>query len=262
MRPVLDEVSAPAGAIYRVGWHSDPLSPPPWDKALPDGTFDNRYDDPSAAEGRREAERFRCLYFGTTAAAAFGETLAGFRVPIDVLATFGSIEDDETLEEVLVGALVDPDDVRRGLVPAEWRAHRALASVTFTSSLRFANVATIGSQQYLRTAMAQVAARLGITDVDFSTMLNLRYRPFTQACARHIYDMSDRDGAPRFAGVRYLSRLNALEWECWALFSDRITGAYSPGQVQDITPDHPDLLRAAGAFNLTIEVGPGRYIRP
>lgn len=262
MRLALDEVTAPVGAIFRVGWHSDPLGPLPWGKALPDGTFGNRFDDPSAAEGRPETERFRCLYLGTTAEAAFGETLAGFRVPIDILAKLGLIDDDEPFADVLAGALVDPADVRRGLVPAEWRACRVLVSTTLVPSLRFANVATMESQQHLRAAMAQTAARLGIADVDFSTMLNQRYRPFTQACARHIYDLRDRDGSPRFAGIRYLSRLNTQEWECWALFSDRVAGAHVPGRLQAITPDHPDLLRVARYFNLSIEVGSGHSIRP
>jgi hypothetical protein len=261
MRHRLDEVGPPPGEIFRVGWYRDPLSPPPWTKAAVDGTFGNRFDDPSAAEGRPPEDRFRCLYCGTSAEAAFGESLAGFRVPINILAKLSLVEDeDESVEDVLAGALVDPEHPVRGLIPAEWRNRRRLARTTLAPSLRFANVATLESNQYFRSVLAQTASALGIDDVDFSTMLNRKYRRFTQACARHIYELLDEHGNPRFAGIRYLSRLNTHEWECWAIFSDRLD--HDPGFADNIVPDHEDLLRIARHFDLTIEGLNGHYIRP
>jgi hypothetical protein len=39
-------------------------------------------------------------------------------------------------------------------------------------------------------------------------------RRISQLCARYIYDLRDEQGHPRFAGIRYTSRLN-LYWTCW-----------------------------------------------
>ena len=70
--------------------------------------------------------------------------------------------------------------------------------------------------------------------------------------------------AQRFAGIRYLSRLNA-EWECWAVFDDRMRHvAGCPGLPTSIPRDDADLIEVARQFNLTIEVNArrGNYLRP
>jgi hypothetical protein len=189
MRHELDEVGPPPDGVFRVDWHEGPLDPPPWHKAGSDGTFGNRFDDPSAAEGRPQSERFSCLYCGTTAEAAFGETLAGFRVSIDKLARIGSaVRDAEPLQEIFAG-IVDFGDAivsARGIVPAEWRERRRLARTVLHQHLRFANVATRASNQYLRSVLAGKAAELNLQDVEFSTMLIPNQRKFTQACAANL----------------------------------------------------------------------------
>ena len=261
MNHALDEVGPPRAAIYRIGWRGDPLSPPPWSKALSDGTFGNRSDDPSASEGRPAESRFRCLYCGTTMEAAFGETLAGKRVPISVLAKLAAVDADESVDAVLAGAAIDHSAPRRprGMISAEWQSRRQIGRTTLDPALRFANVATRGSLQYLRFALAPVADRLGIADVDGSTLLNPALRAFTQACARHIYELHD-DGVPRFAGIRYVSRLDPIAWECWAVFFDRLR--HTPGYPENIMADNPALQRVAHDFALTIEGPNGLLLRP
>lgn len=261
MALALDAVGPPNNPVSRIGWRGNPLSPPPWDKALPDGTFGNRFDDSGTADGGLLEPRFRCLYCATTLEAAFGETLARKRVPIGVLAKLAAIDDDTSVDSVFAGAAIDTADRDhpRGVVTAEWQARRQIGRTTLHPTLRFANVATRASLQYLRSNLAPIANRLGIEDIDGATMLNATPRAFTQACARHIYDLHDA-GIPRFAGIRYLSRLDPVEWECWAIFFDRLQ--HTPGDPEDITPDQAALQRIAHDFDLTIEGQGGHLVRP
>lgn len=257
MQHRLDEVGPPPGEVFRVGWHSDPLGPPPWDRAAADGTFGNRFDDPEAS--------FRCIYCGSSAEAAFGETMARFRVSTSHLAKIkAAVVDAEDLEDIF-GTEIDfaEPSVPRGIITAEWRSRRKLARTTLDPSLRFANVADQESLEYFRYVLPDKAAECGVDDIDFSTILNKEHRQFTQACARHIYDLRDALERPRFAGVRYMSRQNALEWECWALFDDRIDGKHTPALPESIMPDHPALQRIAQVFTISIEVSPGApLLRP
>ncbi len=112
-------VSPPAGGVFRlVRAPVEPFAPPEWEWAAPDGTFGNRFDDPSAEDGRRSDERFRVIYCATQRAATFGETIARFRVSLDLLASLEEIDDDERIGEAMRG-VVDPEDARHGLLPAD-----------------------------------------------------------------------------------------------------------------------------------------------
>jgi len=76
-------------------------------------------------DGRSPEERFRTVYCATQRAAAFGETVARFRPSIVLLAHLAEVEDDESVEQALAGA-VDPEDPYRGLIPADWRLLRRI----------------------------------------------------------------------------------------------------------------------------------------
>lgn len=86
----------PPEAVYRVGRGLDTFAPPDWAYALPDGTFGNRFDDPSAKRGVPEEERYRMVYCATERAGAFGETIARFRPSVRLLAGLEEVEDDES----------------------------------------------------------------------------------------------------------------------------------------------------------------------
>jgi hypothetical protein len=258
----LISVHPPRAGIYRLARGPDPLSPPDWAFAKEDGTFGNRFDDPTASIGNGPDERFRAVYCSTQRRAAFGETLARFRVSLRLLADLNAIEDDESTEEALSGA-VDPEDRSRGLIPADWRVKRRIQTAVLDHSLPFVDLGVHETMQYLRAELAEFARDHTVEDVDLSALTGPQ-RPFTQYCARYIYDISHATGVPRFAGIRYVSRLDA-RWKCWAIFADRLRHTSgSPGFPYDIPPDNPDLLAIAQSFNLTIEVisGVGTYIRP
>jgi hypothetical protein len=256
-------VAPPPSGIYRLArGPGGPFAPPDWDRADTDGTFGNRFDDPSAEDGAPPARRFRTIYCATQRAAAFGETMARFRPSLALLAQLSAIDDDEPLERALAGA-IDPVDPRRGLVPADWRLRRRVGHTVLDPSLRFVDLASGETMQHLRTTLAPLARRLGVADIDLSSVTGPQRR-LTQAIARHVHDRRDRNGRPRFAGIRYLSRLDA-EWECWAVFDDRMRHvAGCPGFPTTVLPDDTDLMQVAKQFNLTIEVftGQANYLRP
>lgn len=241
-------VAAPTDPVYRLTKLGvDPFAPPPWNFS---GT--NRFDDP--------AGQFRTVYCASQRAGAFGETLARFRRSLRLISLLQDVDDDESLEVALEG-LVDPADPRRGVVPAEWRFQRQIGATHLAPSLMFADISHAESVGHLRTALASEASRLGVPDFDLSTVLGTDRR-LTQHCARYIYELHDEFGLPRFAGIRYPSRLN-LNWTCWAVFGDRIEHQ-SQFIETTIDPDDPDFLEAARLLSLSIETVRGQrtFIAP
>ncbi|MDQ2653231.1 MAG: RES domain-containing protein [Chloroflexota bacterium] len=263
----LHVVGPPAAGAIRVGWHSDPLGPPPWSNALPDGTFGNRFDDPSAADGIPPEDRFQCVYAGTTAEAAFGETLDQFRVSIDQLNLIASMVEDVESVEALFGDvfdLEDPSVPARGIVWARWREERRLVTAHLDPSLRFADLASPASLQHLQYHLPAAAARAGLRSADFPAVMDRTNRAFTQACSRYVYDLRDAAEATLFHGIRYLSRLDPVAWECWALFVDRIEGSLASGFPEPIAATHPALCSVARMFDLSIKLFEGSrpFYRP
>lgn len=260
-------VPPPQSGVYRFALgHFQPFAPPDWNYAHDDGTFGNRFDDPSAEEGRPSEERFRTIYCATQRVAAFGETAARYRLDLNLLSKLEAIDDDEAIEDALRGAVdspLDPDDRYHGMLTAEWRFRRRMGHTRLDPSLLFVDVSHVETMQYLRTALVPLAARFDITDIDLSSLTS-QQRRFTQGVARYIYDQLDDAGRPRFAGIRYMSRLNS-QWECWAVFDNRIRHMPGwPNVPANVLADDPDLQDVARLFGLTIEMFPGQdhCIRP
>lgn len=257
-------VSPPADGMYRLArGPAEPFAPPDWYRADEDGTFGNRFDDPGAEEGRLPNERFRTVYCATQRAAAFGETVARFRPSPRLLTYLDAIDDDEPVAASLAGA-VDPEDHRRGLIPADWRLRRRIGQSVLDPALAFVDIAAAETMQHLRAALAPLAASLGLDDIDLSALTS-QQRRLTQGAARYVYEQRGPSGRARYAGLRYPSRLNPHEWECWAIFDDRIRHQRGwPGLPASIFPDDADLMAVTTLFTLTIEVFPGRgqYVRP
>lgn len=223
-------VRAPGSAVYRVGRSPDPFAPPAWIYAQPDGTFDGRFDDPAGRKGTPPDQRFRTLYFAATPAGAFGEVLARFRPDLTVVAALG------------------PSARSAGVVPADWRIVRRLGVTVLDSRASFVDIGDARTLRVLRPVLAPVATALGLPDIDLSAVTGPS-RALTQEAARYVYECRDRKGLPRYAGIRYTSRLDRL-WECWAVFSDRVR--HRVVRVDTIAADDPGLLDAAKVLDLTV----------
>jgi hypothetical protein len=112
------------------------------------------------------------VYCASEAAGAFGETLAGYRRSLSLLTLMRAVvDDDEPLEQAVLG-LLDPTDERRGVVPADWRFKRQLASTVLEPSLAFADITAAESVAVLRDELAAVASAHGLDDFDLSTVLS------------------------------------------------------------------------------------------
>lgn len=91
----LHVVLPPLSPVFRVARGNgeppaDPFVPPPWERADADGTFGNRFDDPSKADGVPEGGRFRVIYAATQRDGALAETIAHFRPDLEALAALGN----------------------------------------------------------------------------------------------------------------------------------------------------------------------------
>lgn len=171
-------VSPPREGVYRLSRGVAPFAPPDWEYAKEDGTFGNRFDDPTAHLGRAPEKRFRAIYCATQRLATFGETLARFRVSSSVLAGLDAIDDDESTEDALAGA-IDPEDRTRGLVSADWRRKRRICQAMLDRGTRYADIGDHKSMHYLRAELAPLAAKYQIGDVDLSALTSQK-RAFTQ----------------------------------------------------------------------------------
>ena len=241
-------IPAPAQPIYRVARGLDPFAPPPWQFAGEDGTFGGRFDDPAARYGIPEAQRFRALYCASNREAAFAEVLAHFRPSLALLARLTEIEDHESS-----GAIS-----QRVTIPADWRSARRVGATLLDPSLRFVDLADPENVQLLRRALAPLALQFNQPDVDLSVLTGPQ-RMVTQHAARLIYRQVDGTGRPLFAGMRYISRHNAV-WDCWAVFEQRLI--HTPGVPESILPDDPGLAVIAQLFNFAVEILPGGYVKP
>lgn len=256
-------VPPPAGGLFRIARGPEsPFSFADWGRAGADGTFGNRFDDPSGRDGISPDQRFRVLYCATHLAAAFGETMSRFRVDPALRAALARIADDEPLDAAMRGA-VDPDFPDHGRLDATWLFRRRIGHVSLPASLRFADVGHASTIQYLNDCFAADVHAYGLDELDVSALTS-RHRALTQRVARHLYEMKDASGRPLVAGIRYISRFGA-NWECWAIFEGRIPDLDSmAARSFPIHADNPDLLDVARIFGLSIETLPesGRYYRP
>ncbi len=237
----ITSVAAPSGLIYRVAKLETGLfEPAPWRYV-----GSNRFDDPQ--------EEFRVVYCASDRQATFGETLARLRRSPKLIALMEDVDDDEESIDEAIEGLLDPGDTGRGVIPADWRFKRRIGTTRLNPSLQFADITDGDSIEHLRIAFAQDIVDLKLSDLDASTLLSTS-REITQRCSRYIYEQCDNNGMPRFAGIRYPSRLN-LQWICWAIFDDRIAHDPDFNEFHDttITTTDPDLLEVLRTMDLSLE---------
>ena len=242
------DIVSPTARLYRVArWPGNPFAPPPWLIARTDGTFGNRFDDPGTDERSPLEERFRVISCATQREAAIGESIARFRPSVAVLSRLSRIPDLETVDTVEFGSEVQVHHAG-GTLPSDWCTRRQIGSTRLDSALQFVDISSASSLTTLRTSLAPLADRLNISDIDLSAVSG-QQRAFTQACSRFIYQQQDESGAPRFAGIRYISRFHQA-WECWAVFADRFW--HEPDVPELLDSGDSSLQRAAALLGISI----------
>ena len=209
------ETRQPDGPVYRLGRRPDAWQPPNWFLAHSDGTFGNRFDDP---EGY-----YRVLYASSQRLACFVETLARFRPDLSLLAELAAIEGAD-------------DFLPLGTLPREWMAVRMMGKANIEGA--FADIYAASWVSHLRRSLAAEALRLGVKDIDLSTLENAEPRRLTQLASRQAYRLN-------FAGIFYRSRYGH-SLENWAIFEPfPLENAQSDALLED-DPDLQEALRIHG----------------
>lgn len=249
-------MTAPAEPLVRIaGVRHAPFTPPPFQFDPRTGrllTFlSSRFDDPGPALGFPQNQWFQTIYAATSPEGAFGELTERRRVRgRAVNADAGSDRD----------AFLDPKFPDHGTVTRGWRHDRQITQARVRQTARFVDISHPRTMSFLlRSAAETLEPVLGhpLDDLDLSDVMS-RNRMLTQHLARYFHDLLGEE----IAGIRYLSR-HSPEWECWALFADRIEGKLEVGESRSIEADDPDLLAVARHFGLSVETdSPGEYLRP
>lgn len=223
-------IARPQGSIYRVARRPDAWTWPDWASAHEDGTFGSRYDD---ARGE-----YRVLYASSQREGAFAETLARFRVDLQVSAELPLIDGDPEDEGF-------PEPVAGGVVPAEWIETRLIGTATHDGD--FVDVGQSDSIANLRAALADRVLHYGLDDLDAGDLRRRAPRAFTQEISRYLFEHGRDDSGSPVAGVRYLSRLGD-ELVNWAIFEPN---APSDATNEAIDPDDEALRAVFDRFDLT-----------
>ena len=214
------ETRTPAGPIYRLGRLPDPWAPPDWSRAQPDGTFGNRFDDPTGF--------YRVLYASSHRVSCFLETLARFRPDLTLLAELDQIAGEN-----------DFFPLRE--VPKSWCKARVLG--TGTTAGDYADLYAAEWVAHLRRVLSAECLRLGLHDLDAAVLQQGEPRPLTQLASLEVYKFG-------LAGIYYPSRYGN-NFDNWALFEPfdlEITG-----NAEAVLPDNPDLRAACRILGIVIE---------
>jgi hypothetical protein len=151
-----------------------------------------RWDDPEGS--------YRVLYASTSAFGAYLEKLAQFRPDLELVAEFARVRENDRSA---------PKTAPAGRLPVGWRARHLLGKgLTDGVNEPLVAVGRARSLAALRLALADVAERLGVADIDAGVIrldLSVEFLQFTQTISRFIYERTRR-GIPRYAGILYLSQ--------------------------------------------------------
>jgi hypothetical protein len=184
------ESKRPSGPLFRVGRDRDAWTIPDWAYAKEDGTFGNRFDDPLGV--------YRVLYASSQRLGCFIETLARFRVDVSFVADLALMENGED------------DFTAFGTVRRAWLKGRCIGSANVEGE--YADIYALEWVSHLRAALAEVAVKLGIEDIDLSSLERAEPRLLTQRAGRVAFELG-------FAGIFYHSRYGH-SIENWAILED------------------------------------------
>ena len=141
-----------------------------------------------------------------------------FRPKLSLLAELSAIEGAD-------------DFLPLGTLPREWLAVRMMGSAKIDGT--FADLYAASWVSHLRKSLAADALRLGVKDIDLSTLENAQPRRLTQLASRQAYRL-------KFDGIFYHSRYGH-SLENWAIFEPfPLENAIS----EALSEDDPDLMEA------------------
>lgn len=218
--------------VHRIGRRPDPFAWPDWAFAEPDGTFGNRFDDPSGT--------YRVLYAATEREGAYIETLARFWPDPSIVTALRTID-----------AGPDEPTPTVGVVPHAWFAPRIMGTAMLEGSFVDLGAAeTLGS---LHRGMQAQLVHHGITELDGAAIRTSAPRRFTQEISRFVYEAAASGPGRRWDGVAYLSRLGD-DLQSWACFEPNQPASH---HLEDLRTDDPALHVAVDVLGLTLEPAGG-----
>ncbi len=215
------ETTTPSTPIFRLGRRPDPWEPPDWSRAHTDGTFGNRFDDPSGY--------YRVLYASSQRLSCFLETLARFRPDLALLVELNEIEGED-------------DFVPLGQIPREWCDRRMLGACTARGS--YADIYAVQWVSHLRRTLAAECLKLGFEDLDVAVLQQGEPRRLTQLASLEVFKAG-------MDGIHYRSRYGH-DLENWALFEPFQISVTDDAKA--IALNDSDLLRACEILGLLIEI--------
>ena len=192
--------------LFRIGRRPNPWEPQDWSRKHEDGTFGNRFDDP--------ASEFRVLYASSQPIGCYIETLARYRISLELLAELSGIDGTD-------------DFTQLGTLPAGWTDNRQIAMAIVEGT--FADIYATASIQHLRPPLAALAFSLGYKEIDAAVLQSEDCRNLTQAASRIVYEES-------LNGIYYRSRYGH-ELENWAIFEPFNVDMFEP---LDISVEWPE----------------------
>jgi hypothetical protein len=214
-----------------VGRAPDAWAWPDWRFAGPDGTFGHRFDDPRG--------EYRVLYASSQRFGALVEALAPYRPHPALLEWRRHLR-----------ATVAADGLAPGTVPADWLAGRTVGEAQPGGA--FADVGHSRSLRLVRDRLGSRALAWGVEELDAAAIRLSAPRALTQAISRIVFDCSQEDGSPQFAGIRYRSRLGD-EIDNWAVFErPGDPPPFARARSARIAADDPDLIAALEHLGLEL----------
>ncbi len=156
------ESKRPPSPLFRVGRGDDAWAVPDWAYAKEDGTFGNRFDDPMRV--------YRVLYASSQRLGCFIETLARFRVDVSFVADLALMENGED------------DFTAFGAVRGAWIKGRCIGTANVEGD--YADIYALGWVSHLRSALAGIAVKLGMKEIDLSSLERAEPRLLTQQAGR------------------------------------------------------------------------------
>jgi hypothetical protein len=171
------------------------------------------------------------------------EKLAQFRPDLELLAELAKIRPNDRTA---------PKTGPAGVVPTGWRARHVLGKgLTDGVSEPLVTVGKARSLATIRAAMAAVAVRLGIEEIDAGVIRvepSVEFRRLTQAISRFVYERKSH-GLPRFAGILYLSQ-HADDVVNYAIFERSGPFPVTHLERSEIALEDEDFLRACELHGL------------